>query len=118
MIEQLLAQDQALIRAKINTETAMIQWRELQRFFAAGKVLVIDQALDLVDTAFALQQDDVGQIQSWTEQSLLQHASDEQARNWHENDRSLWAVVVKPWVLVQTRSPHQTTEPESLATGK
>jgi hypothetical protein len=27
--------------------------------------------------------------------------SDQQASNWFETDKEVWAVVVKPWILVQ-----------------
>ena len=101
MIEELLRQDRELKRARINSETAKIPWLELQRFFAAGKVMHVDSEIDLVDVAYALQQDDVEQVQEWTVSNQLGPVSDEQARDWVSNQSSLWAVVVKPWVLVQ-----------------
>ena len=101
MIEELLRQDRELKRAKINSETAKIPWSELQRFFAAGKVMWIESGLDLVDVAYALEQDEIEQVEQWTEASQLAPVSDEQARLWVSADASLWAVVIKPWVLVQ-----------------
>ena len=103
-VEALLRKDRELIRAKINSETAKIPWRELQRFFAQGKVMLVATNLDLVDVAFAVQQDDVEQVKAWTETKSLGPVSDDQARDWFEEDVSLWAVVVKPWVLVQKTS--------------
>ena len=100
-IETLLQQDRDLVRAKINSETAKIPWRELQRFFAQGKVMQVTDQLDLVDVAFAVQQDDIGQVRQWTETEQLSLVSDDQAREWFESDSTLWAVVIKPWVLVQ-----------------
>ncbi len=106
MIEQLLQQDRELHRAKINSETAKIPWRELQRFFAAGKVMHLDPGVDLVEVAYAMQQDDVERISAWAASGQLRPVADDQARAWFEDERSLWAVVVKPWVLVQ-----ETEEP-------
>ena len=100
-VEALLRQDRELIRAKINSETAKIPWHELQRFFAQGKVMLVATKLDLVDVAIAVEQDQVDQVKTWTETGQLGPVSDDQARNWFEEDASLWAVVVKPWVLVQ-----------------
>lgn len=102
MIEDLKAQSRELKRGKIISETAKIPWLDLQRYFAGGKVMVVDPSLDLVDAAFAIQEDDLPRVQVWTEQQLLAPATDEQARTWFESDASLWAVVIKPWVLVQT----------------
>ncbi len=101
MIEALLQQDRDLFRAKINSETAKIPWRELQRFFAAGKLRLVAPGLDLVEVAYALQQDDTDAVQSWVENAELASVSDDQARQWHAQDAVLWAVVVKPWVLIQ-----------------
>lgn len=101
MIEELLRQDRELKRAKINSETARIPWLDLQRFFAAGKVMHVAADIDLVDVAYALEQDDVEQVKKWTDAMQLGPVSDTQARDWVSNEASLWAVVVKPWVLVQ-----------------
>ncbi len=95
-------QDLELIRAKINLETARIPWRELQRFFAAGKVMRVGPALDLVEVAVCIEQDDLDRVEAWTSSGELQPVGDAEARRWIEDDAQLWAVVVKPWVLVQT----------------
>ena len=105
MIEELLRQDRELKRVKIISETARIPWQELQRFFAAGKVMLVTPELDLVDVAFALQEDDVDQVKIWTEALQVMPVSDDQAKDWITSDELLWAVVVKPWILVQTISP-------------
>lgn len=101
MIEELLRRDRELKRARINSETARIGWSELQRFFAAGKVMRVDSELDLVDVAYALEQDDIEQVKKWTDSMQIGPVADAQAREWIEADATLWAVVVKPWVLVQ-----------------
>ena len=101
MIEELLRQDRELFRAKINSETARIPWRELQRFFAAGKLRLVAPGIDLVEVAYALQQDDLDAVQAWVDGEELDAVSDDQARQWFEQDAELWAVVVKPWVLIQ-----------------
>ena len=101
MIDELQRQDQDLTRARINSETAKIPWRELQRPFAAGKVFHVHRELDLVEVACAMQRDDIEQVKSWTDAARLSRVADERARTWLERDTRLWAVVVKPWVLVQ-----------------
>jgi hypothetical protein len=101
MIEKLLQQERELERAKIISETAKIPWLDLQRFFASGKVIWIAGNLDLVEVAFALQQDDVQSVSNWTVNQKLAAVSDDQARQWVSDDSLLWAVAIKPWVLVQ-----------------
>ena len=101
MIEKLLQQELELERSKIISETAKIPWLDLQRFFASGKVIWIAGNLDLVEVALALQQDDVQSVSDWTVNQELAAVSDDQARQWVSDDSLLWAVAIKPWVLVQ-----------------
>lgn len=95
------APDDALLRAKLNGETSRMAWRELQRFFAGGGVIVVQDGLDLVEVAMRIAQDDKAAVAAWLESGSIGRASDEQARAWLEQDAELWAVVVKPWILVQ-----------------
>ncbi len=90
-----------LIRGKLNSETARIAWKELQRYFAGGYTLVVDQQLDLIDVAYQMQQDNAVLIEQWMQQNLITQVNNEQARQWFNDDIELWACVVKPWVLLQ-----------------
>ncbi len=101
MKEQLNNTDSELIQAKINSETARIPWRDLQRFFATGKTLYLTAELDLVKAAYAFQEDRTEQVDNWIKQEKITAVSTAQAKDWIENDSQVWAVVVKPWVLVQ-----------------
>jgi len=103
MSDALKNSDRELVRAKINTETAKIPWQDLQRFFASGKTLLVSNQLDLVDAAYALHEDDSKQVAEWIDQQQLVAVSADQAKRWVEDDSLVWAVVVKPWVLVQDR---------------
>ena len=93
--------DIALERARLNAQTARIGWKELQRFFAAGKVVYIAPELDLVDVALAINHDRSDSLQRWMAARQVQRVSDAQAREWVEVNALMWCVVVKPWVLVQ-----------------
>ena len=92
-----------LERAKLNLETASIPWRELQRYFAAGKVIHVSESLDLVDVAMQVMSDNKSKVEPWIAQELLRFVADDQAREWFDADESVWAIVVRPWVLVQRR---------------
>lgn len=90
------------IRTRINLETSKIPWKELQRFFAAGKVLAVDPVLDLVEVALRINQDNQSEVSKWKNDGYVEGVTDEQAREWLKTDASVWAVVVKPWILVQS----------------
>ncbi len=102
MTEPLDATDPDLIRANINAETARIPWKELQLFFASGKTISVAADLDLVDVAVAFHQDDSGQVEQWLNQHQLEAVDTDQAKRWVAEDSLVWAVVVKPWVLIQS----------------
>ncbi|WP_419835983.1 DUF2288 domain-containing protein [Endozoicomonas atrinae] len=94
---------ETLEKAKLNQETSKIAWSELQRYFAQGVVLRVDDSLDLIDVSYQISVDNKSAVEAWVEQGVLGAVSDEQAQSWFAEDRDLWAVVVRPWVLVQER---------------
>ena len=96
-------EDITILKAKLNQETARITWAELQRFFANGSALAVHSDLDLLDVAVAMTQDHAERIKGWLDAGQLGPVSDQQALDWHEQNPPLWALVIKPWVLVQAR---------------
>ena len=88
--------------AKLNRETAKIPWEELQRFYAQGAVLEVSPKLDLVAVAAGMANDDTQTISPLLTSGQLGRVDTESAQKWTQEQASLWAVVVAPWVLVQT----------------
>ncbi len=82
-------------------ETSQIPWKELQRFFASGTAVFVAQELDLVEVAYQFSVDNKDQVGLWMQSNQLALVSDQQAIDWFKADASVWAVVVKPWILVQ-----------------
>ena len=93
------------LHLKLNQETARLHWAELQRFFAAGLVVVIDDTLDLIDVAVAFTNDEKVLVQQWIGTGKVAKASDADAESWLTNNAQLWTVVVRPWILVQQNKP-------------
>jgi hypothetical protein len=90
-----------IAREKVNLETSKIAWKELQRFFANGSAVFVASSLDLVDVACQFSIDNKNQVEQWLQNNLIALVSDQQAIKWLESDTKVWAVVIKPWVLVQ-----------------
>ncbi len=90
-----------LIRGKLNSETARIPWKELQRYFAGGYTLLVDQQLDLIEVGYQFQLDNSARVAQWLEQELVAPVSNQQARQWINDDAVVGACVVKPWELIQ-----------------
>lgn len=92
-----------IYRAKVNLETSLIAWKELQRFFAGGAAIYVSDTLDLVEVAFQISEDNKAQVAEWMAAGLVARVADQQALAWYEADADVWAVVVSPYVLVQNR---------------
>jgi hypothetical protein len=93
--------DADLLRANINNETSQIEWLELQRFFAGGWLIYVSSTVNLLDVAVAFSQDNKEQVSKWLTSGDVAKVTDEQARQWHEENTTFWSTVVKPWVLIQ-----------------
>jgi hypothetical protein len=88
-------------RYKLNAETGRMQWVELARYFAAGRVIVVGKELDLVDVAQQFSRDNKAQTEKWLGDRDIGLVSDEQAREFNDGEFEFWAIVVRPWVLIQ-----------------
>ena len=86
---------------KINRETARVHWSELERHFAHGSVVYVNEELDLVEVALRIAHDDKDSITRWMNEGKVAKVSDIQAQTWQAADTLLWASVVNPFVLVQ-----------------
>ena len=94
------SEEQELV-ARLNSETAKIDWHDLQTHYAAGNVLGISAKADLIKVAIEFNRDNATQIQQWLADSSLFEISDQQATEWYEKNQQLWALVIPPFVLVQ-----------------
>ncbi|RQR27338.1 DUF2288 domain-containing protein [Burkholderia sp. Bp9143] len=90
--------------AKLLGETAKIDWCDLERFFAQGKLLSVARDLDLVSVAEAIAGDDAEQVTRWLSSGLVARMPAETAADFAARNPELWAVVVSPWVCVQERA--------------
>ncbi|MEM9101403.1 MAG: DUF2288 domain-containing protein [Pseudomonadota bacterium] len=94
-----------VLQEKLNQETAKIDWKSLQVYFAAGKLLEVSEQLDLLEASSAVALNKVNQVQQWMNQGLIGQVSNSLAKQRFEQDLSVWAVVVKPWILIQSLKP-------------
>ena len=93
----------SLLRQEYLSQTARINWHDLQTYYAHGSVVAVSAELDLVDVAVQLGLDNTDQFQDWIAEHKVTPVHDEQALAWYEANQELWAVVAPPWVLVQQR---------------
>ena len=97
---------QEVYRTKINQETSRIAWKELQRFFASGAVILVSSDLDMVEAAYQISEDNQLTVTQWMAEGKIGKVADAQALAWYKEDAEVWAVVVSPYVLVQKEKSH------------
>lgn len=101
MTDQTLPEGMVPLKSKLNLETARAPWRDLQTFFAQGLVLNIEKDLDLLTVGEQFAADNKALFEEWLSSGQVAQVSDELALAWHKDDATLWALVIKPWILVQ-----------------
>lgn len=103
-----------ILRAKLNLETAQLQWPELERHFARGNVVKVAPGTDLVDAALQLAENNSGVVQAWLADGRIARADMPDAEDWHARQPVFWAVVVAPWVLVQEAAAIQPCDANKI----
>jgi hypothetical protein len=94
---------ESLLREGFVSQTARINWHDLQTYYAHGSVVMVDSGQNLVEVAVQLGLDNTGRFEQWIASGQVAPVSDQQALAWYEVNQELWAVVAPPWVLVQQR---------------
>ncbi len=94
---------ESLLRSEYLSQTARINWHDLQTYYAHGSVVAVSEDLDLVEVAVQLGLDNTAQFQAWIAEHKVSPVHDDRALAWYEANQELWAVVAPPWVLVQQR---------------
>lgn len=94
------------LEQKINLETARISWHELQPYFARGNCIYIAPELDLVTIAHKIATDDSTAIALLIQEGKINKVSDIMAQQFFNENQAMWAVVIKPYVLVQPNYTH------------
>lgn len=78
------------------------EWRWLSPHAERGAVVIVDQALDLVDVGMAIATDDVPTVNRWIAEELITKPTQDQVEDWVQAERKRFnALIVQPFVLVQ-----------------
>jgi len=81
-------------------------WSSLRAHLQRGGLILVDDALDLADTAHIVAADDVEVIQHLVENGMIGKPSDSKIRSWEEDIHKKFAMlIVSPYVLFQEKMP-------------
>ncbi|MDH5425533.1 MAG: DUF2288 domain-containing protein [Gammaproteobacteria bacterium] len=96
-----MTQDHDELMAQLNSETAILSWKELERHFARGVVIRVSKGLDLIKVAAVIAKDDKDTLKEWLDSGEVANASVDEAQDWSASEAEFWSVVVAPFVIVQ-----------------
>jgi hypothetical protein len=81
-------------------------WSCLRAHLRRGGLILVDDSLDLADTAYKVAADDVEVIQQLVEEGMIGKPSDSKIRTWEEDQHKKFAMlIVSPYVLFQEKMP-------------
>ncbi len=92
-------------KEKLNQETAILTWKELEVYFAQGKLLTVTPSCDLIDVASKISDNDAKQLEHLIDKKLIQFATPNWIRENCTDDTQLWTVVIAPYIISQIHSP-------------
>ncbi|WP_312934827.1 DUF2288 domain-containing protein [Pseudomonas sp.] len=90
--------------AKLLGETAIIEWKALERFWAKGDLIWVAPSLDLIEAAAAMAENHHETVAKWRSDGIVGAVSDEVALSLQTRDPEIWAVVVSPFILIQEKT--------------
>ncbi|MFZ0152864.1 DUF2288 domain-containing protein [Pseudomonas sp.] len=89
--------------AKLLGETAVIEWKALERFWAKGDLIWVDPSLDLIEVAQAMAENRGETFAAWRNAGTVGPVSAEQALDLQSRYPEIWAVVVSPFIVIQEK---------------
>lgn len=99
--KQIIETEVEATKESINLETAKIAWKDLEIYYAGGNVISVSPELDLIDVALVITKDNAESLKDWMTKGKIDVVTDDQAKQYADTKTTVWAVVIKPWILIQ-----------------
>jgi hypothetical protein len=92
------------IQEQLSQDMANIEWSDLIPHCQRDAVIVVDEALNLIEAGVAIAQDNVAQVQVWVEEQLLQKPTEQQLSLWNQSPSQRFStLIVQPYVLISSK---------------
>ena len=98
-----MTEEPSTLYAKLLGETAVIEWKALERFWAKGDLIWVEPTVDLIEVAQAMAENRAESVALWRNAGTVGAVTAEQALDLQSRDPEIWAVVVSPFILIQAR---------------
>ena len=89
--------------AKLNGETAIVAWQEIERFFAKGNLLLIAKDVDLINCAADMSMDNGEAVGKLINAEKIQAMPVGFVKDNCKPETEFWTVVVAPYILAQLK---------------
>lgn len=86
---------------ELEGECAPVFYKEIEKFFAKGMLVLVAKDLDIINVALSIQKDETKQMQKWIDGKQVIRVHDDHAIKWSQSNEPLMAITAVPWVLVQ-----------------
>lgn len=81
-------------------------WHSLRGHLGRGGLILVDDSLDLADTALKVANDDIAEIQQMVENGTIGKPSDKKIKQWDADMQKKFAMlIISPYVLFQEKMP-------------
>ncbi len=88
-------------REQLQQECAPLFYKEVERFFAKGMLVLVSKNVDIINVALIIQDDNVQALQKLIDEGQVVRVNDNHAIQWSQQQSQLLAVTAVPWLLVQ-----------------
>jgi hypothetical protein len=92
------------IQEQLAQDMADIEWSDLIPHCQRDAIIVVNEALNLIEAGVAIAQDNVTQVQFWVEEQLLQKPTEQQLSLWNQSpNQRFCTLIVQPYVLISPK---------------
>ncbi len=90
------------IKDRLSQDVANIEWKDLLPHAKRDAIIVVSEALNLLEVGAAIAQDNTTSVSIWIENKSISKPSSKQLTNWNNNpEKQFTALIVQPFVIVQ-----------------
>lgn len=89
------------LRTQLSEDLSIVSWAHLRPHHERDALVLVDDALDLVDVAVALAKDDTQSVAAWMHTKLVRRSAPDDDARWTRQGATFQFLIVRPWVLAR-----------------
>jgi hypothetical protein len=101
----LLGEDAGGTGEKLEKYTGEVDWSYIKPHFESGALLYVDPSLVITEVGRAIGVDNKAKIEAWLKSGDLIKPGQPHAEHWENSSARFTALVVSPFVLIQSCEP-------------